>query len=172
MLQLHYSNPDEFYNIKKKKLSSLLSSLFFFFFMVGGVFITGIVGIGSWEHLVFVFHGKPLSSIVFEFWDTVATLFFEFHSRKKKNPKSNQMKQRIKTRRKKTKMNRGKQRRNGEGTKWEREGLVGYALSVVGCRWLCWLVLGWVAGKEARMGESLGRREKEENGGEMRERKN
>ena len=38
-------------------------------------------------------------------------------------------------------------------TKWGREGLVG--LWVVGCHRLCWLVLGWVTGKERREWERV-----------------
>jgi hypothetical protein len=53
-------------------------------------------------------------------------------------------------------------------TKWGREGLVGCGLSPT-------VLVGVGLGgreREARMGESLGRRGKEEDGGEMRERKN
>ena len=53
-------------------------------------------------------------------------------------------------------------------TKWGREGLVGCGLS------LTMLVGTWLGGREreVRMGESLGRREKEEDEGKMRERNN
>ncbi|KAE8124164.1 hypothetical protein FH972_019071 [Carpinus fangiana] len=53
-------------------------------------------------------------------------------------------------------------------TKWGREGLVGCGLSPT-------VLVGAGLGgreREARMEESLGRRGKEEDGGEMRERKN